>query len=88
LPSYAQAYAQKALGKGAVILPHGVLFRGKLEAVIPQGDHQARLHQGHHRPCQRTFSTAPAFLACILILDKEHAQTTVRAFHDRRFERL
>ena len=40
----------KSTGKAAVILPHGVLFRGNAEATIRKAAAQARLHQGHHRP--------------------------------------
>ena len=40
----------KSTGKGACILPHGVLFRGNAEARDPQESGPARLHQGHHRP--------------------------------------
>ena len=40
----------KSTGKAAVILPHGVLFRGNAEADHPPGAAAARLHQGHHRP--------------------------------------
>ena len=36
-------------GKGAIILPHGVLFRGNKEAFIRRNPSPARLHQGHHR---------------------------------------
>ena len=39
----------KSTGKAAVILPHGVLFRGNAEATSAAAA-QARLHQGHHRP--------------------------------------
>ena len=40
----------KSTGKAAVIMPHGVLFRGHAEASHPQAAAAARLHQGHHRP--------------------------------------
>ncbi len=40
----------KSTGKAAVILPHGVLFRGHAEATIRKAAAPARLHQGHHRP--------------------------------------
>ena len=43
----------KTTGKGAVILPHGVLFRGNAEGDDPREDHQAGLHQGHHRPARQ-----------------------------------
>ena len=40
----------KSTGKGAIILPHGVLFRGNVEADIRREPDPAGLHQGHHRP--------------------------------------
>ena len=40
----------RAPARRAVILPHGVLFRGNAEADIRKAAHPARLHQGHHRP--------------------------------------
>ena len=40
----------KSTGKAAIILPHGVLFRGNAEADHPPRAAAARLHQGHHRP--------------------------------------
>ncbi len=43
----------KSTGKGAVILPHGVLFRGNAEADIRTEHHSQRLHQGHHRPASQ-----------------------------------
>ena len=44
----------KSTGKGACILPHGVLFRGNAEADIRQQPRAARLHQGHHRPARQS----------------------------------
>ena len=43
----------KSTGKGAVILPHGVLFRGGAEAAIRTAHRPAGLHQGHHRPARQ-----------------------------------
>ena len=40
----------KSAGKGACILPHGVLFRGNAEAVIRQQLVRSGYPQGHHRP--------------------------------------
>jgi type I restriction-modification system DNA methylase subunit len=39
----------KSTGKAAVILPHGVLFRGNAEARIRQNLVRQGLHQRHHR---------------------------------------
>ena len=62
----------KSTGKAAVILPHGVLFRGNAEATIRQAAAQARLHQGHHRPAANLFY-GTGIPACIVVLDKENA---------------
>ena len=43
----------KSTGKAAVILPHGVLFRGNAEATIRTRLLKQRLHQGHHRPARQ-----------------------------------
>ncbi len=40
----------KSTGKAAVIMPHGVLFRGHAEANIRRELLKTRLHQRHHRP--------------------------------------
>ena len=39
----------KSTGKGAIIMPHGVLFRGNREADNPPQPREARPHQGRHR---------------------------------------
>jgi type I restriction enzyme M protein len=64
----------KSTGKGAVILPHGVLFRGNSEAVI----RKEIIKRGYIKgiiglPANLFYGTG--IPACILILDKEHAQT-------------
>src|SRR6266404_6045136 len=62
----------KGTGKGACILPHGVLFRGNAEAVI-----RAQLvHSGYLKgiiglPANLFYGTG--IPACILVLDKENA---------------
>ncbi|HBG29954.1 MAG TPA: type I restriction endonuclease subunit M [Gammaproteobacteria bacterium] len=62
----------KSTGKGAVILPHGVLFRGNVEAEI-----RTRLiRQGFIKgliglPANLFYGTG--IPACIVVLDKEHA---------------
>src|SRR5690606_11067705 len=62
----------KSTGKGAVILPHGVLFRGGAEAAI----RKAILRRGYIKgiiglPANLFYGTG--IPACILVLDKEHA---------------
>ena len=63
----------KSTGKGACILPHGVLFRGNAEAVI----RQQLIRSGYLRaiiglPANLFYGTG--IPACILVLDKENAQ--------------
>ncbi len=62
----------KSTGKGAVILPHGVLFRGGAEGVI----RKAILQQGVIKgiiglPANLFYGTG--IPACIIVLDKENA---------------
>ncbi len=62
----------KSTGKGAVILPHGVLFRGGAEANIRRN----LVRRGFIRgiiglPANLFYGTG--IPACILVLDKEHA---------------
>ena len=64
----------KSTGKGAIILPHGVLFRGGAEAGI----RQAIVQRGYIKgiiglPANLFYGTG--IPACILVLDKEHAHT-------------
>ena len=64
----------KHSGKGAVILPHGVLFRGGAEGTI----RQRILHQGFIKgiiglPANLFYGTG--IPACIIVLDKEHAHS-------------
>ncbi|WP_262017194.1 type I restriction-modification system subunit M [Serratia liquefaciens] len=68
----------KSTGKGAVILPHGVLFRGNAEARIREN----LLKQGYIKgiiglPANLFYGTG--IPACIIVIDKEGAQT--RAFN-------
>jgi type I restriction enzyme M protein len=63
----------KSTGKGAVILPHGVLFRGNAEAAIRQN----LIKQGYIKgiiglPANLFYGTG--IPACIIVIDKEHAQ--------------
>lgn len=64
----------KPTGKGAIILPHGVLFRGNAEAKI----RAELLKQGLIKgiiglPANLFYGTG--IPACIIVIDKEHAQT-------------
>ncbi len=63
----------KSSGKGAVILPHGVLFRGNAEAII----RKQLVRSGYLKaiiglPANLFYGTG--IPACILVLDKENAQ--------------
>ncbi|NMV41933.1 type I restriction-modification system subunit M [Ralstonia insidiosa] len=62
----------KSTGKGAVILPHGVLFRGGAEGAI----RKRIIQQGHIKgiiglPANLFYGTG--IPACVIVLDKEHA---------------
>lgn len=64
----------KSTGKGACILPHGVLFRGNAEAVV----RQQLVRSGYLKgiiglPANLFYGTG--IPACILVLDKENATT-------------
>lgn len=67
----------KSTGKGAIILPHGVLFRGNAEAEI----RQAVIRKGYIKgiiglPPNLFYGTG--IPACIIVLDKEHANARNR----------
>lgn len=69
----------KSTGKGACILPHGVLFRGGAEAII----RQQLVKSGYLKgiiglPANLFYGTG--IPACILVLDKENAQTRKGVF--------
>jgi type I restriction enzyme M protein len=69
----------KSTGKAAVILPHGVLFRGNKEANIRRN----LVRQGYIKgiiglPANLFYGTG--IPACILVLDKEHAATRTHVF--------
>jgi len=64
----------KSTGKGACILPHGVLFRGNAEADI----RRALVRKGYIKgiiglPANLFYGTG--IPACIVVIDKEHAHT-------------
>ena len=62
----------KSKGKGAIILPHGVLFRGNKEADIRKALIQRGLIKGIiGLPANLFYGTG--IPACIVIVDKEHA---------------
>lgn len=69
----------KSTGKAAIILPHGVLFRGHAEAAI----RRRLLKQGFIKgviglPPNLFYGTG--IPACIVLLDKEHAHTRTGVF--------
>ncbi|WP_445495793.1 type I restriction-modification system subunit M [Photorhabdus sp. SF281] len=69
----------KSTGKGAVILPHGVLFRGNAEARIREN----LLKQGYIKgiiglPANLFYGTG--IPACIIVIDKEHAHSRKSIF--------
>jgi type I restriction enzyme M protein len=69
----------KSTGKAAVILPHGVLFRGNAEATI----RKQLLRCGYLKgiiglPANLFYGTG--IPACILVLDKENAQARTGVF--------
>lgn len=64
----------KSTGKGAIILPHGVLFRGNIEAEIRKNI----IKRGYIKgiiglPTNLFYGTG--IPACIIVLDKEHAES-------------
>ncbi|MCX6141978.1 MAG: class I SAM-dependent DNA methyltransferase [Ignavibacteriales bacterium] len=62
----------KSTGKGACILPHGVLFRGGAEAVIRKNIVQRGYIKGIiGLPANLFYGTG--IPACIVVVDKEHA---------------
>jgi type I restriction enzyme M protein len=69
----------KSTGKAAVILPHGVLFRGNVEATI----RKALIERGYIKgiiglPPNLFYGTGIS--ACIVVLDKENAQARTGIF--------
>ncbi|MAD76706.1 MAG: type I restriction endonuclease subunit M [Rheinheimera sp.] len=66
----------KSTGKGAVILPHGVLFRGTAEATIREN----LIKQGYIKgiiglPANLFYGTG--IPACIIVIDKEHSRKAI-----------
>ena len=69
----------KSKGKGAIILPHGVLFRGNREAQIRKNIIQRRLIKGIiGLPSNLFYGTG--IPACIVVLDKENAHARTGVF--------
>jgi len=65
--------SMKQNGHGAVILPHGVLFRGNAEAIIRQNIIKKRWIKGIiSLPANLFFGTG--IPACIIVLDKSEAE--------------
>jgi len=63
----------KSTGKGAVILPHGVLFRGNAEAEIRKNILQRKWIKGIiGLPANLFYGTG--IPACIIVIDKENAE--------------
>lgn len=59
-------------GKGAIILPHGVLFRGNAEAVIRTKIIERRIIKGIiDLPANLFYGTG--IPACIIVVDKENS---------------
>ena len=69
----------KSKGKGAIILPHGVLFRGSKEADIRRNLIRRGLIKGIiGLPPNLFYGTSIS--ACILVIDKEHAHVRTGIF--------
>ena len=69
----------KSTGKGAIILPHGVLFRGNKEADIRRNLVQRGLIKGIiGMPANLFYGTG--IPACIVVIDKEHAHARTGIF--------
>jgi type I restriction enzyme M protein len=69
----------KSTGKGAIILPHGVLFRGHREADIRKSLVQRGLIKGIiGLPANLFYGTG--IPACIVVIDKEHAHARTGIF--------
>jgi len=63
----------KSTGKGAIILPHGVLFRGNAEAAIRQNIIERKLIKGViGLPANLFYGTG--IPACIIVIDKENTE--------------
>ena len=63
----------KSTGKGAVILPHGVLFRGGAEADIRKQTRRSAATSRASSACRPNLFYGTGIPACIIVLDKENA---------------
>lgn len=71
--------SMKSTGKGAVILPHGVLFRGNVEGSIRKNIIRRRYIKGIiGLPANLFYGTG--IPACIIVLDKENADARTGIF--------
>ena len=71
--------ALKSTGKGACILPHGVLFRGNAEGTIRRKLIEKRYIKGIiGLPANLFYGTG--IPACIIVIDKEHAHSRIGIF--------
>ena len=69
----------KSTGKGAVILPHGVLFRGNAEAEIRKNILERKWIKGIiGLPANLFYGTG--IPACIIVIDKENAESREGVF--------
>lgn len=73
----------KSKGKGACILPHGVLFRGNAEATI----RKSIIERGYIKgiiglPANLFYGTG--IPACVIVLDKENAEATLKLPNDKK----
>lgn len=69
----------KSTGKGAVILPHGVLFRGNAEAEIRKNILQRKWIKGIiGLPANLFYGTG--IPACVIVIDKENAESREGVF--------
>ncbi len=71
--------SMKITGKGACVLPHGVLFRGNAEGVIRRNLIQRGVIKGIiGLPANLFYGTG--IPVCLILLDKEHAQASKGIF--------
>jgi len=69
----------KSKGKGAIILPHGVLFRGNVEGEIRKNILRKRYIKGIiGMPANLFYGTG--IPACIIVIDKENAEARAGVF--------
>ena len=65
----------KSTGKGACILPHGVLFRGNVEADIRRAISSVRATSKASSACPPNLFYGTSIPACIVVVDKQDAHT-------------